>query len=230
MALRNRKPNLDRPHGSSQHGPPLLQRMYHQTAGLLAMFPVRRTQATSRVHSLAAKSEICAGWYTSICNACTDFAFVCRLAHRTNQRLARLRQRETSQRHEAILADVCKEIQKMHEARQTSTGTEETRTGVAHSSTQQLSGPAPTPHVYTYLCPHCAKSVQSTVTTGQVDHRRGDELFRVANCLLAGCTHAHTCPTCGTVVHSTKVSGQIQITHRTPNGKQCRTDRWPVQN
>ena len=160
---------------------------------------------------------------------------MCRLAHRTNQRLARLRQRETSQRHEAILADVRKEIQKMHEARQTSTGTEETRTGVAHSSTQQLAvGPnTPTPHVYTYLCPHCAKSVQSTVATGQIDDRRGDDcgkLFRVANGVLAGRTHAHTCPTCGTVVHSTKVSGQIQITHRTPNGKQCRTDRWAVQN
>ena len=135
---------------------------------------------------------------TQVCNACTAFAFVCRLAHRTNQRLARLRQRETSQRHEAILADVRKEIQKMHEARQTSTGTEETRTGVAHSSTQQLAvGPnTPTPHVYTYLCPHCAKSVQSTVTTGQIDHRRGDgcgKLFRVANGVLAGRTHAHTC-------------------------------------
>ena len=89
----------------------------------------------------------------------------------------------------------------MHEARQTSTGTEETRTGVAHSSTQQLAvGPnTPTPHVYTYLCPHCAKSVQSTVTTGQIDHRRGDgcgKLFRVANGVLAGRTRAHTCPTC----------------------------------
>ena len=62
---------------------------------------------------------------TQVCNACTAFAFVCRLAHRTNQRLARLRQRETSQRHEAILADVRKEIQRMHEARQTSTGAEE---------------------------------------------------------------------------------------------------------
>ena len=87
--------------------------------------------------------------------------------------------------------------------------------------------------VYTYLCPHCAKSMQSTVATGQVYHRRGDgcgKKFRVANGLLAGRTLAHTCPTCGTVVHSTKAFGQIQITHRTPNGKQCRTDRWPVQN
>ena len=172
---------------------------------------------------------------TQVCNACTAFAFVCRLAHRTNQRLARLRQRESRQRHEAILADVCKEIQKIHEARQTSMGTDETRTGVAHSSTQQLAvePDTATPRVYTYLCPHCAKSVQSTVATGQVYHRRGDgcgKKFRVANGLLAGRTLAHTCPTCGTVVHSTKASGQIQITHRTPNGKQCRTDRWPVQN
>ena len=114
-------------------------------------------------------------------------------------------------------------------------GTDETRTGVAHSSTQQLAAEpdTATPRVYTYLCPHCAKSVQSTVATGQVYHRRGDgcgKKFRVANGLLAGRTLAHTCPTCGTVVHSTKASDQIQITHRTPNGKQCRTDRWPVQN
>ena len=167
---------------------------------------------------------------TQVCNACTAFAFVCRLAHRTNQRLARLRQRETSQRHEAILADVRKEIQKMHEARQTSTGAEEATTDAPHSATQQL---AATPRVYTYICPHCTKSVQSTVAIGQVDHRRGDgcgKKFRVANGLVAGRAYSHTCPTCGTVVHSTKASGRIQVTHRHPNGKLCHTDHWCVHN
>ena len=172
---------------------------------------------------------------TQVCNACTAFALVCRLAHRTNQRLARLRQRETSQRHEAILADVRKEIQKMHEARQTSTGTDETRTGIAHSSPQQLAlrPDTATPRVYTYLCPYCAQSLQSTVATGCVDHRRGGgcgKQFRVANGLLASRVHSHTCPTCGTVVHSTQASGRIQITHRNPNGRQCRTDQWRVNN
>ena len=172
---------------------------------------------------------------TQVCNACTAFALVCRLAHRTNQRLARLRQRETSQRHEAILADVRKEIQKMHEARQTSTGTDETRTGVAHSSPQQpaLRPDTATPRVYTYLCPYCAQSLQSTVATGCVDHRRGGgcgKQFRVANGLLASRVHSHTCPTCGTVVHSTQASGRIQIRHRNPNGRQCRTDQWRVNN
>ena len=160
---------------------------------------------------------------------------MCRLAHHTNQRLARLRQRETSQRHEAILADVRKEIQKMHEARQTSTGTDETRTGVAHSSPQQpaLRPDTATPRVYTYLCPYCAQSLQSTVATGCVDHRRGGgcgKQFRVANGLLASRVHSHTCPTCGTVVHSTQASGRIQIRHRNPNGRQCRTDQWRVNN
>ena len=65
---------------------------------------------------------------TQVCNVCTAFAFVCRLAHRTNQRLARLRQRESRQRREVILADVCKEMQKIHEARQMSMGTDESRT------------------------------------------------------------------------------------------------------
>jgi predicted RNA-binding Zn-ribbon protein involved in translation (DUF1610 family) len=155
---------------------------------------------------------------------------VCRLAHRTNRRLARLRQRETCQRHEAILADVRKEIQKIHEARQTSTGAEEATTDAPHSATQQL---AATPRVYTYICPHCTKSVQSTVATGQVDHRRGDgcgKKFRVANGLVAGRAYSHTCPTCGTVVHSTKASGRIQVTHRHPNGKLCHTDHWCVHN
>ena len=156
---------------------------------------------------------------TQVCNACTALALVCRLAHRTNRRLARLRQRETCQRHEAILADVRKEIQKIHEARQTSTGAEEATTDAPHSATQQL---AATPRVYTYICPHCTKSVQSTVAAGQVDHRRGDgcgKKFRVANGLVAGRAYSHTCPTCGTVVHSTKASGRIQVTHRHPNGK-----------
>ena len=132
---------------------------------------------------------------TQVCNACTAFAFVCRLAHRTNQRLARLRQRESRQRHEAILADVRKEIQKMHEARQTSTGTDETRTGVAQTSTQPLAArpDAATPRVYTYLCPHCAKSVPSTVTTGQVDHRRGDGCGKFfSRCEWPAC-RSHTC-------------------------------------
>ena len=173
---------------------------------------------------------------TQVCNACTAFAFVCRLAHRTNQRLARLRQRESRQRHEAILAQTfARRFRKSTRLGKRRWEQTETRTGVAHSSTQQLAvePDTATPRVYTYLCPHCAKSVQSTVATGQVYHRRGDgcgKKFRVANGLLAGRTLAHTCPTCGTVVHSTKASGQIQITHRTPNGKQCRTDRWPVQN
>ena len=132
------------------------------------------------------------------------------------------------------IADVRKEIQKMHEARQTSTGTDETRTGVAHSSPQQpaLRPDTATPRVYTYLCPYCAQSLQSTVATGCVDHRRGGgcgKQFRV-NGLLASRAHSHTCPTCGTVVHSTQASGRIQITHRNPNGRQCRTDQWRVNN
>jgi len=76
-------------------------------------------------------------------------------------------------------------------------GTDETRTGVAHLSTQQLAAEpdTATPRVYIYLCPHCAKSVQSTVATGQVYYRRGDgcgKKFRVANRLLAGRIHLRT--------------------------------------
>ena len=172
---------------------------------------------------------------TQVCNACTAFAFVCRLAHRTNQRLARLRQRETRHRHAAILEDIRKEIQEIHEARQTSTRAEAPKTDTAHASNQQLAvGPdTVTPQLYTYICPHCAKSVQSKVATGQIDHRRGDgcgHKFRVANGLLAGRTHTHTCPTCSAVVHSTKASGRIQVTHRTPNGKQCSTNHWHVHS
>ena len=149
--------------------------------------------------------------------------------------LARLRQRERRHRHAAILEDVRKEIQEIHEARQTSTRAEGPKTDTAHSSNQQLAvGPdTVTPQLYTYICPHCAKSVQSKVATGQIDHRRGDgcgHKFRVANGLLAGRTHTHTCPTCSAVVHSTKASGRIQVTHRTPNGKQCPTNHWHVHS
>ena len=170
---------------------------------------------------------------TQVCNACTAFAFVCRLAHRTNQRLARLRQRETRHRHAAILEDTRKEIQEIHEARQTSTRAEGPKTDTAHSSNQQLAvGPdtAP-PRLHIYICPYCAKSVQSPVATGRVDHRRGNgcgKQFRVANGLLAGRTYSHACPTCGTVVHSTLASGRIRVTHRNPSGRQCRTNQWRV--
>ena len=47
-----------------------------------------------------------------------------------------------------------------------------------HSSTQPRAvGPdtAP-PRLHTYICPYCAKSVQSPVATGRVDHRRGNGL------------------------------------------------------
>ena len=102
-----------------------------------------------------------------------------------------------------------------------------------HSSTQQRAvGPdtAP-PRLHTYICPYCAKSVQSPVATGRVDHRRGNgcgKQFRVANGLLAGRTYLHACPTCGTVVHSTLASGRIRVTHRNPSGRQCRTNQWRV--
>ena len=107
------------------------------------------------------------------------------------------------------------EIQEIHEARQTSTRAEAPKTDTAHSSNQQLAvGPdTVTPQLYTYICPHCAKSVQSKVATGQIDHRRGDgcgHKFRVANGLLAGRTHTHTCPTCSAVVHSTKASAEFK--------------------
>ena len=103
-----------------------------------------------------------------------------------------------------------------------------------HSSTQPRAvGPntAP-PQLHTYICPYCAKSVQSPVATGRVDHRRSKgcgKQFRVANGLLAGRTYSHACPTCGTVVHSTLASGQIRVTHRNPSGRQCRTNQWRVQ-
>ena len=75
-------------------------------------------------------------------------------------------------------------------ARQTSTRAEGPKTDTAHSSNQQLAvGPdtAP-PRLHIYICPYCAKSVQSPVATGRVDHRRGNgcgKQFRVANGLLA---------------------------------------------
>ena len=103
-----------------------------------------------------------------------------------------------------------------------------------HSSTQPRAvGPdtAP-PQLHTYICPYCAKSVQSPVATGRVDHRRSKgcgKQFRVANGLLAGRTYSHACPTCGTVVHSTLASGRIRVTHRNPSGRQCRTNQWRVQ-
>ena len=107
------------------------------------------------------------------------------------------------------------------------------KTDTAHASNQQLAvGPdtAP-PRLHIYICPYCAKSVQSPVATGRVDHRRGNgcgKQFRVTNGLLAGRTYSHACPTCGTVVHSTLASGRIRVTHRNPSGRQCRTNQWRV--
>ena len=66
-----------------------------------------------------------------------------------------------------------------------------------HSSTQPRAvGPntAP-PQLHTYICPYCAKSVQSPVATGRVDHRRSKgcgKQFRVAMaCSQAAHTRMH---------------------------------------
>ena len=144
------------------------------------------------------------------------------------------RQQQTAMA-QSSLADVGLKIQKRHDGRPTTAKAVEAKAGAAHSSTQALAvgSDNATPRRYTYICPHCAKSVQSTVVTGEVDHRRSDgcgKRFRVANGLLAGRTHPHTCPTCGAVVRSTKASGRIQITHRTPSGRQCRTNHWHVHS
>ena len=51
---------------SAPRGAPLLQRVCYQTTRMLAVLPVRGTQATNRIYSLATKSHIYARWYTSM--------------------------------------------------------------------------------------------------------------------------------------------------------------------
>ncbi|CAK9098247.1 unnamed protein product [Durusdinium trenchii] len=82
---------------------------------------------------------------------------------------------------------------------------------------------------YTYVCPFCARQTQSSIHTGQIDHRQvcGNQ-FRVSDGLVQGRKHAHACPKCGTVVFSTKEVGRLQVQHTQPNGKPCRCCSWTV--
>ena len=197
---------------------------------------------------------------TQRCNYCLQLLALHRYAHRTQERLRTLRQRLRNEKKEQILEQVRTEILDVvasrgasscqtsvprqfrpnnqnphiahrHEANRTTTDAPEPKTGAASSSADVQPDTA-TPRQYMYICPHCSKSIQSTVAIGRIYHRHAagcGKKFRVANGFLAGRTHAHTCPTCNAVVHSTKASGRIQVTHWTPNGKLCRTNHWHVQ-
>ena len=171
-----------------QRGPPLLQRMYHQTAGLLAMFPVQRTQATSRVHSLAAKSEICAEWYTSM--QCMHS--LCLRVSSCSSHESTLGPLAPTRNEPATRSNASRRSQGDSENARSQTNVDGSRrsytTDAPHSATQQL---AATPRVYTYICPHCTKPVQSTVAAGQVDHRRGDGCGKKFALLMAWLQAAH---------------------------------------
>ena len=78
-----------------------------------------------------------------------------------------------------------------------------------------------------YQCPFCQQHVNSTIETGQIDHRYAcGKKFRVAGGNVTGRMHKHACPTCGTIVHSEQERGQIKATHRNTAGRTCRRESW----
>jgi hypothetical protein len=96
--------------------------------------------------------------------------------------------------HQAMLSDARKESATTHEGHSNTTEPAEAKTGSAHSSIQQRADrpdARATPQQYIYICPHCTTSVQSTVATGQVDHRRGDGCGKNFALLMACSQAAH---------------------------------------
>ena len=103
----------------------------------------------------------------------------------------------------------------------------------AQPSTQYAvaQSPAPPPQVYTYICPHCGDTVQSTVLTGHVNHKTHcGHQFRVeGGTIRPARTFQHLCPTCGVTIYSTQEVGRIQSKHKNLRGKECKCKQWTVK-
>ena len=143
---------------------------------------------------------------------------------------------------EAIAEEVRKEIDKI---------VVERKNNIAAAAAQPAAGPTPrTQHApsppeganrppqahaaraaqqqYTYKCPACQEAVQSSVFTGKVQTRgHCGRQFRVAGGVVCN-RYVHACPTCKTPVESTRPHGRIQKTHKTPQGRECKTSQWQV--
>ena len=80
---------------------------------------------------------------------------------------------------------------------------------------------------YTYTCPFCDGTINSSIETGCVNHRTicGNQ-FRVRNGSIVAGSHKHTCPKCGTEAWSTQATGRIRASHLTPEGHPCKQHEW----
>ena len=80
---------------------------------------------------------------------------------------------------------------------------------------------------YTYTCPFCDNTINSSIETGCVNHRTmcGNQ-FRVRNGSIVARSHEQTCPKCGTQVWSTRATGRIRASHLTPEGHPCKQHEW----
>ena len=158
---------------------------------------------------------------TQLCNTCISLALVCQIARRANQRLTPLRRREQSRRQQAIIDEVRQEILARTKQKTTialtpemqsckerlpdcATGSVSPEAATADAASQDEPCP-PEPDVTTkngkqmrgYQCPFCQQHVNSTIETGQIDHRYAcGNKFRVAGGNVTGRIHKHACPTC----------------------------------
>ena len=82
-----------------------------------------------------------------------------------------------------------------------------------------------------YRCPFCDCTVESTVSTGRVDHRQiCGHRFMVENGVVKVQRWAHQCPTCGTVVQSKKQTGRMQCSHKNASGQPCEQKEWVIKS
>ena len=158
---------------------------------------------------------------TQLCNTCISLALVCQIARRANQRLTPLRRREESRRQQAIIDEVRQEILARTKQKTTialtpemqsckerlpdcATGSLSPEAATADAASQDEPCP-PEPAATTktgkqmrgYQCPFCQQHVNSTIETGQIDHRYAcGNKFRVAGGNVTGRIHKHACPTC----------------------------------
>ena len=176
---------------------------------------------------------------------------MCQIVRRANERLTPLRRREKSRRQQAIIDEVRQEILERTRQKTTialtqdmqnrkdrlpdcATGSVSPEAATASAASHEEPRP-PEPDVTAkngkqmrrYQCPFCQQHVNSTIETGQIDHRYAcGKKFRVAGGNVTGRMHKHACPTCGTIVHSEQERGQIKATHRNTAGRTCRRESW----
>ena len=151
------------------------------------------------------------------CNACRTHMLVRSIARSALTRLAPSWKKAAQQKHQAILKNVWAAIADLMHG---------STAGSSQENSHKETNPSPETRTYHYTCPHCLTKVRSTTRDGKICTRQHcGKQFRVKDGVVCR-AFTHVCPTCGVKVSSSIESGRIQVPHKNPQGKTCRTQRW----